>query len=135
VNSCRTFRSLLCRFLIGTLLCTQWAVAAYACAGPAAMAAVQMGFAAPAAVAMPDCDMAMRPADAAAPHLCAEHCRQGQQADALPALTLPAAVMVSLYPLPAPVEAPVRDAGVATTVATLGPAPPPLELTPGRLRI
>ena len=132
MNMLRSFRSLLCRCLIGALLCTQWAVAAYACAGAGAMAAAQR---APAAVAMADCDMATRPADAAAPHLCAEHCRQGQQADAVAVATLPAAVMVSLYPLPAPIALPVAVAGGATAVTTHGPAPPPLEVTPGRLRI
>jgi hypothetical protein len=132
VNTRRTFRSLVCRILIGALLCTQWAVSAHACAGAGAMAAARS---AAAMVAMADCDMAMRPADGAVPHLCAEHCRQGQQADAAPAPTLSAAVIVSLYPLPALLALPVGDAGWATTVATLGPAPPPLEATPGRLRI
>ena len=132
MNTRRSFRSLLCRFLIGTLLCAQWAIAAHACARAGAMTAMKPM---PAVVAMTDCDMAVQPADAGVPHVCAEHCRQGQQADAVPAAALPAAVMVSLYPLPAPVVLAASCTGEATPVATLGPAPPPLELTPGRLRI
>jgi hypothetical protein len=58
--------------LVATLLCAQWAVAAYACPGPAAGPT--------AATAMPDCaGMPATAMDPEQPQLCKAHCEQGTQ--------------------------------------------------------
>lgn len=126
VTSDRTVRSLLCRFLIGVVLCAQWAVAAHACPGAPAMTAARTM---QAAAAMADCDEMIAAPDSGASNLCAEHCRQGQQSDAVPAITVPAAVLATLYPLPAPGAVLLtRAERLAAPADALGPAPPPHEI-------
>ena len=87
----RSFRNTVCRLMAVVLLCTQFAVAAFACPGPQAMSTV----------AMPGCpDMAV---DATSPSaLCAAHCQQGQQSDQTAAPALPGVVLAGLYTLPEP---------------------------------
>lgn len=117
----------LARGLIGVVLFAQLAVAAYACPGlataesPTAMAS---GAAATDAQ-MPDCDDRVGAMDPESANLCAEHCKQGQQSDQAPTLTLPVAMLSALYTtLPVlPGKAPARPA--AATLSALVAASPP----------
>ena len=118
----RSFRQMLCRVLIGTLLFAQFALAAYACPGTSFMAAAPATGSSDAGMAMPCADM-----DKATPNLCAEHCRHGQQAaDHAPVLMPMPALFSLLYALPPAVSI---DEGAASTlaspsVASTGAAPP-----------
>ena len=110
----RQFLRTICRALIGVVILTQMALAAYACPGVARSAAmaVQMQMAsaiasdADAADASPamDCEGMAGPMDADFANLCAEHCHHGQQSDQASTLTLPAVLLTALYDTsPAPV--------------------------------
>jgi hypothetical protein len=127
----RSFRQMICRVLIGTLLFAQLAVAAYACPGLSAMASAP-----PAGgtdMAMPCADM-----DAATPNLCAEHCRYGQQtADHAPAATPTPALLSLLYALPPalPAEGGAASTPASASVALTGAASPPLAILHCRWRI
>ncbi len=117
----------LARSLIGTLVLAQLAVAAYAC--PALARGAEGGQANSAAMAlrtpMADCDDAVGAMDSGSPALCAEHCKQGQQSDQVPTLTVPAALLTVLYTTePAlPQRVPLRSA--AATLSALVAASPP----------
>lgn len=116
--------------MLAVLLFAQMAVAMYACpawvgsllpgqaqAGPLARSALPtLGQAAadPAGLAdmtgmadrgdmagMADCAQMSVALDQDAPHLCAQHCRMGQQSDQSSTLSVPALVLTSLYALPA----------------------------------
>jgi hypothetical protein len=130
----RSFRQMICRVLIGTLLFAQLAVAAYACPAMASVPAAGLtAAAANADTAMPCANM-----DAATPNLCAEHCRYGQQsADHAPAATLTPALLSLLYTLPAavPAEGGAASMPASASVALGGAAPPPLAILHCRWRI
>ncbi len=106
----RSFKQWIGRGLIGLLLFAQLAVAAYACpalsqarADAAAAAVVQQQQHQD--MAGMNCEQMAGPADEAAPNLCAEHCRFGQQQGAQPLPQPLPALLVSLYVLaPAPAE-------------------------------
>jgi hypothetical protein len=128
----RSFRQMICRLLIGTLLFAQLAVAAYACPGTSSMAAARAGGSSDAGMAMPCADM-----DTAAPNLCAEHCRHGQQAaDHSPVLMPMPALFSLLYALPSAVSI---DEDAASTLASprvaSTRAAPPLAILHCRWRI
>ena len=127
VISRRSTRSLTCRLLAVVLLCAQWALA-HACPGAAAMSVAHTM---PAGASMADCDGTMMDdaADAGPSALCAEHCHQGQQSDAVPVLDIPPVDLAILYPLPPPRAVIAAQAQqVATPADALGPAPPPHEI-------
>ena len=96
----RSFKQWVGRGLIGWVLLAQLAIAAYACPtlsqAPAqvqAVAVVQQD------MAGMNCDQMAGPADQAAPNLCAEHCRFGQQQGAQPLPHPLPAMLVPLYVL------------------------------------
>ncbi len=127
------------RVMIGTLIFSQLAVAAHACAkmlpaGGAAgmvMAADQPAQAVTALavahtdVVPPDCaGMAMN-TDAASGNLCAAHCQYGQQSDQASTLTVPAALLTALYITPlVPAPAPPPHSAAATLSALVAASPP-----------
>ena|SRR5688572_1117538 len=120
--------------LAAVLLYAQVAIAAYACPGLASAAAGEpaptaAGSAFPAAVPMPNCDGmngAMGAAlDPAAPNLCAEHCKYGQQSDQASTLSVPAAVLALLYAVPTlPAQAVPPRAAAASLSALVAASPP-----------
>lgn len=124
------WRRQLCRGLIGVLLFAQWAVAAYACPGLATMAQQSSD----SAVAAPRGDVVARTGscdgmggqfDPAAPNLCAEHCKAGQQSDQTPTLDVPAPVLHGLYAVALrPVSAGLPHAASASTGLFAAAAPP-----------
>jgi hypothetical protein len=153
----RSFRQMVCRVLIGTLLFAQLAVAAYACPGLSAMASVLAASgvtAAPAPISDkgPNAVIATDEAttandgmvmpcanlDEATPNLCAEHCRYGQQtADHAPAPMPAPALLSPLYALP---DAAAVEGGAAPTLASASAAltaaaAPPLAILHCRWRI
>jgi hypothetical protein len=120
--------------LAGVLLCAQMAIAAYACPGlalvTAADAEAATASAAPAVSApMANCD-GMNGAtgsalDPAAPNLCAEHCKYGQQSDQAGTLSVQAAVLTALYAVqPVPVASPAPRPAAATLCALVAASPP-----------
>jgi hypothetical protein len=112
------------RLLVGALLFAQLAVAAYACPRPDAAAADNRE----ATAAMPGCDEPMGTAalDPAAPNLCAEHCKAGQQSErASPTLGVPAAILTARYALPSVPSAPPPPRPAATSISALVAASPP----------
>jgi len=142
----RTFGRRVCRALIGLMLFTQLAVAAYAC--PALSLSGQYAEQAPVAAAHDDrpasdiaaagetmasvgdramnCDQMPVQMDPASPNLCAEHCRYGQQSDQAPTATVPAAILTALYVITSmlpQVAVPPRPAAGATSA--LAAASPP----------
>lgn len=135
----RSFLRLVARGLAGVVLATQMLIAAYAC--PA------MAFPASSAVQMPDasvsadeqgsantdmsaaqessCDDMAGAMDPAAPNLCAEHCKYGQQSDHAPTLNAPTVVLTALYAMPlVPVTAPPPRPAAATLSALVAASPP-----------
>lgn len=118
------FKRSICRLLMGVLLYTQMAIAAYACPG---LSAVKLPEDQAAASVTPD-GGAIGPVqtDASAPNLCIEHCRYGQQsADHTPAPAAPAALLSSLYALPALPETSVRTRLASGLEGPLAAASPP----------
>lgn len=114
----RVLRREICRFLIGVLVSTQLAVAAYACSGSPHMAQLEQVQPANAAAAMAGHNgvgpvasypgaaanqsgaMGFGGLDPALPNLCAAHYQYGQQsADHTAAPAVPAALLTSLYTL------------------------------------
>lgn len=126
----KRWRRQLCRGLVGILLFTQWAVAAYACPGLAPQRADSVvALAAEDAMArMPGCDGMGGRFDAAAPNLCAEHCKAGQQSDQTPAAAVPPVLLHGLYVVAAPSASsgPPRSAGASTGLHVA--AAPPLSI-------
>ncbi len=119
--------------LAGVLLCAQLAVAAYACPALFSPAVVQPEAAdasvEPGAMPMPHCDGVQdapgATLDPAAPNLCAEHCKYGQQSDNPATLSVPTVLMTALYAVqPVPVAAPPARAA-ATALSALVAASPP----------
>ncbi|MGR4867839.1 hypothetical protein ACIPRI_03100 [Variovorax sp. LARHSF232] len=117
----RSFKQWIGRGLIGLLLFAQLAVAAYAC--PALSQARADSTAAvvvrqqqqPQDMAGMNCEQMAGPADEAAPNLCAEHCRFGQQQGVQPLPQPLPALLVALYVLaPAPAETGMPDLRPAT---------------------
>ncbi|AKU11575.1 hypothetical protein AzCIB_1679 [Azoarcus sp. CIB] len=141
----RRAERLICRLLVGILLFAQLAVAAYACpqwsstgsglatsmagmssmADPAAMAPASEDSAGATAVAdmAPGCAGMDQP-DPDNPNLCVEYFHFGQQSDHTQAPTVPAALLVSLYIIPA-LPAPMTPARPAASPSLLAAAPPP----------
>lgn len=135
-------RRSICRLLIGVLVSTQLAIAAYACNGiarmgqglpiTAAMAMDRSGVADPAgsiSAAAANQDEGPGPGcsrlDPALPNLCVAHHQYGQQsADHSPAPTVPAALLIGLYTLAPPGEPSERAASAA------GPGDPPAAVDP-----
>jgi hypothetical protein len=114
-------RRSICRLLIGVLVSTQMAIAAYACSGMPRMARLEQDRPVGAAVAMADHGrvgaMASDAGSAAIqgdgmgtgyggmdptlPNLCVAHCQYGQQsADHASAPAVPTALLTGLYTLP-----------------------------------
>lgn len=109
----RSIKRWVARTLIGVMVFAQLAIAAHAC--PAVAEAVESGSVsfsatgtasedAPAPAldnsagrAAMDCDDMPAPMDADAPNLCAQHCQYGQQSDQAYTVTVPAALLTSLY--------------------------------------
>lgn len=121
MTTTRAFRRFVCQLMLGVLVFSQMAIAAYAC--PALSGAPQsfsMVATDASIAAMPSAEdqatMAMSPDPSATPavammgcdqiddsttNLCAEHCHYGQQsADHASAPTVPAALLTTLYTLP-----------------------------------
>ncbi|KPV06484.1 hypothetical protein APR50_09740 [Variovorax paradoxus] len=101
------------RGLIGLLLFSQLAIAAYACpalsAGLAGGSTTEMSMAQDAVAATDDArDSAMQGSpcadmvgatDRASGNLCAEHCKYGQQSDHASTLTVPVVLLTAIYPM------------------------------------
>jgi hypothetical protein len=134
----RGFLRVICRTLIGVFLFAQMAISAYAC--PLLSLGEKMGAPMSAATSLddagkaladpvdqrvPDCAGMAEPMDTEFANLCAEHCHHGQQSDQATTLTVPAALLTTLYitPLaPVPFVAPRR---AADTISALAAASPP----------
>ncbi len=147
LNMTRRLKRLLCRLLVGILLFTQMAIAAYACPQlsptgfsqpSAAPAMASMGKQAgpnratagsatmtPAAD-MPRCCDGMGRSDSSNPNLCAGHCQFGQQSAQTQAPTMPAALLTSssytIFPAP---ELTVPTWPAAASAGILAAASPP----------
>ena len=96
------WRRAICRLMTAAILFAQVAVSAYACPYTfgTAEAAVNPAVAINSidhAGAAADCETMTQPSPVMTLQ-CAEHCRYGQQADQMQTVTLPAAVLVCLYP-------------------------------------
>ncbi|URI12008.1 hypothetical protein MW290_32715 (plasmid) [Aquincola tertiaricarbonis] len=135
----RSFLKAVARGLVGVVLATQMLIAAYACPSLAlpAATAMQMPDASISAVEQSsanadmsaaqagNCDDMAGALDPAAPNLCAEHCKYGQQSDHAPTLNAPAVVLAALYSLPlVPVTAPPPRPAAATLSALVAASPP-----------
>jgi hypothetical protein len=116
--------------LAGALLCAQMAIAAYACPALASAAAgetteADAAPAAPLAQPMANCDDMAGAMDPAAPNLCAEHCKYGQQSDNAATLRVPVALLTALYATPpVPVTAPPPRPAAANLSALVAASPP-----------
>lgn len=129
------------RGLIGLLLFSQLAIAAYACPALSArlvgeVSEMSMPMAQDPAAASDDardpamqgspCSDMVGSTDTASSNLCAEHCKYGQQSDHASTLTVPAVLLSTLYPLTPWVPetaAPARTA--AAPLSALVAASPP----------
>jgi len=136
----RSFLKAVARGLIGVVLMTQMMIAAYACPAlsqpsaanmqmPASGGSVDEQSAANADMPMAQAsncdDMASAMDDPAAPNLCAEHCKYGQQSDHAPTLNAPAVALTALYAMPpVPVTAPPPRPAAATLSALVAASPP-----------
>lgn len=147
----RALRRIASRALIGVMLFAQLAVAAYACAGlesaakpawPMSSVAAQDDRVAP-GEAMTDmaadgrlagCDQMPGLLDPAAPNLCAEHCRYGQQSDQTATPTVPVVVLSSLYTVPAVPEVPPPPRPSAASDSSRAAAATPLAILHCRFR-
>ena len=118
----RPLRSI-ARWLAAALLIAQLAVAAYAC--PSFNFAAAGDPQTEAALVAAGCDEPMGQADAAHPHLCAEHCKTGQQSDHAASLVLPLPASTLLYPQRAPPLQPISRRPVADPLSDLVAATPP----------
>lgn len=135
----RAFLRAVARGLIGVVLMAQMIISAYACPAISQAAAAAMQMPAEGASAdeqgladgdlpmaqMSNCDDMAGAIDPAAPNLCAEHCKYGQQSDHAPTLNAPAAVLTALYVMPlVPVTAPPPHPAAATLSALVAASPP-----------
>jgi len=129
----RQFLRTICRALIGVVMLTQMAIAAYACPGVARSAAMAVQMAsvtasdadvADASPAM-DCEGMTGPMDPDFANLCAGHCHHGQQSDQAGTLTVPAVLLTALYDTsPAPVRGASPGAAVEAASSRVAVAPP-----------
>lgn len=121
MNMGRTFRRLVSAGLIGLMLFAQLAIAAYACPTPRSAGAQSQptAVADAAMAAMPDCSQMAGAPDEAAPNLCAEHCRFGQQGNQSHVPVLPAVTLVSLYTVAATAPEDAATLPVAVRTASL----------------
>ena len=127
----RSFLRTMARCLVGVVLYTQLAIAAYACPGLASAlngdvqrvgaGAGRMVMAAP----MANCDDMVGAMDPASANLCAEHCKYGQQSDHASTLVVPAAVFNALYATPLAPEVPPPSRPAAATLSALVAASSP----------
>lgn len=85
--------------LAGAVLMAQAALAGYACPSMSGAIADDAGFTSEAAAQVRGGD-AFDMTDPAAPGVCAEHCKVGQQSNLVANLALPASVMAELYTAP-----------------------------------
>ncbi|MBB1598443.1 hypothetical protein [Variovorax sp. UMC13] len=133
---------ILARGLIGMLLLSQLAIAAYACpalsstlAGSSATA-MSMSMAQDVVAATDDasgptmqgspCADMIGATDTASSNLCAEHCKYGQQSDHASTLTVPAVLLSALYPMTpwAPETASPPRPAAASLSALVAASPP-----------
>ncbi|MGJ7568836.1 hypothetical protein ACSFBM_33635 [Variovorax sp. GB1R11] len=138
----RALVRLVARGLIGLLLFSQLAIAAYACpalsvslAGHSS-SAMSMQMAQDAAAATDSArDSAMQESpcadmvggtDTASSNLCAEHCKYGQQSDHASTLTVPTVLLSVLYPMTpwVPETAPPARPAAASLSALVAASPP-----------
>ena len=135
----RGLRRAVARGLIGVLLLAQFAIAAYACPKLATAPMAQMAMPAvdtpradsggaatdkaPAASAV--CNGMAGAMDPAAPNLCADHCKYGQQSDQASTLTVPAVLLTALYATPSvPLTAPPSRPAAGLASALVAASPP-----------
>jgi hypothetical protein len=116
--------------LAGVLLCAQMAVAAYACPGlgpatPVETTQATAALAVPVATPMANCNEMVGALDPAAPNLCAEHCKYGQQSDNPATLNVPTALLTALYATQAAAVAAPPPRSAAATLSALVAASPP----------
>ena len=135
----RQFLRMVGRTLVGMLLFAQMAIAAYACPGLLAGASPQMQTAPIAMRALDGGDASMPPTgaqvancsdmagatDPSSPNLCAEHCRYGQQSDHAPTLTVPAALLTTLFITPYVTDVAMRPRPAAAALSALASVDPP----------
>jgi hypothetical protein len=115
--------------LAGVLLSAQMAIAAYACPGVVAAITGEPQQASASAPTMPDCagmEAASGAAlDPAAPNLCAEHCKYGQQSDNPGTMSLPVPVLALLYAAPpSAAHSPPPRPSAASLSALVAASPP-----------
>lgn len=135
----RWFLRTICRALIGVVLLTQIAIAAYACPGVAQSVAPTMqmqmkmqmapGSAPDAdaadALAAINCESMAGPMDSDLANLCAEHCHHGQQSDQASTLSVPFVLLTALYATsPAPVPGALPGHAVEAASDRVAAAPP-----------
>jgi hypothetical protein len=113
----------------GVLLFAQMAIAAYACPGIASASSDRPAATVASSLPMADCDgmggASGAALDPAAPNLCAEHCKFGQQSDQAATLSVPVVALALLYtvpPMPAQAAAPRPS---AASISALVAASPP----------
>ena len=130
LNMTPRLKRLLCRLLIGILLFTQIAIAAYACPqlSPTRFsqpsAAVE-SMAMPSVADIPLCCDGMGRTDPDNPNICAGHCQFGQQSDQTQTPTMPAALLASLYIVSPVPELTVPTRPAAASAGILVAASPP----------
>lgn len=119
----RRFARALAGALMGVMLFAQFTVAAYACPG---LDATQVVGAEAAGAPALGCDDMAGAMDPAAPNLCAEHCKVGQQSDqAAATLSVPTAVLAVLYATPVVLLKPPPPQPMAAPISALVAAAPP----------
>jgi len=108
------------RGLIGLLLFSQLAIAAYACP------ALSAGLAGGSAMQGSPCADMVGATDTASSNLCAEHCKYGQQSDHAFTLTVPAVLLSALYPMTpwVPETVPPARPAAASLSALVAASPP-----------
>ena len=130
LRAARRLLRTVCQVLIGALLFTQLAIAAYACPGlsPVPDPALQTSSVTGTAAQASSCaDMAM-PMDADYANLCAAHCHQGQQSDQATTLSLPAVCLAARYTTPLAPEPYLLPRPAADATGAMAAASPPLAI-------
>ena len=126
----RRFLRSVCRGLVGAMLFSQLAIAAYACpalasAGSPASAS-ETTMAGADGQAMSNCEGMTRSADGSLPNLCAAHCQYGQQSGQASTLNVPCVCLAALYATPlAPEAVAAPPRAVAFLSRALAAASPP----------
>jgi hypothetical protein len=115
------------RLMAMVLVFAQLAVSAYACPQLQPLAsALESPASAPMVMSQDgsDCDQRMA-LDPAAPTLCAEHCKVGQQSERAWIVSVPPALLSALYPLaPPPAASPLPRPAAAPADALVAASPP-----------